>query len=115
MDQTRSWPLPFAESGQFLDLKADALPLTLLPVEAGQPPRVVADGPDAQRVQVSTELRGDELRVRVEQDGILTWFSRWDLRIVVYVPRDLRARVRSDAGAIDVRGLGRCDLELKTN
>jgi hypothetical protein len=114
MDQTRSWPLPLAEH-DLLDLKADALPLTLLPIEPGQSPRLVADGPDAQRVVVSTDRAGDELRVHVEQDGLWTWFSRWDLRVLVYLPRDLRARVRTDAGTIDVRGLGRCDLELKTN
>ena len=62
MDQTRSWPLPLTDN-DLLDLKADALPLTLLPVEPGQSPRLVADGPDAQRVVVATDRAGDELRV----------------------------------------------------
>ncbi len=113
----RTWPLPFGERPE-LDMEADVLPVTLQPVVTGEAPYLELVGHHVDRAEVEIARDGDAVRVRVRpRPGRWPFglFSGAALRVVAHLPPAVSARVRSDAGSIDARGLGPCLLDLRTD
>jgi hypothetical protein len=85
-------------------------------VVEGEQPRIEVTGYDAQEVEVEVRRDGDRVKVSISHEGRFRfpWGNR-NARITVYVPRELRAKVRTDAGSIEARDLGPCELSLATD
>lgn len=114
-ETTTTWPLPFSERPE-LDLKADFGAIWVEPVAAGEQPRLVATGSDPECLDVRVTTRGEVVAVRLRRiNGFrLPWGSR-DVHVTAFVPRDLRARLHTDAGRLDIRGLGPCSLAVSAD
>jgi hypothetical protein len=110
-----TYALPFAERAD-LGLDCDLGSLHLVPVADGEQPRIEITGYDADEVEVEVRQDGDRVKANISHEGRIPrpWFGR-DARITVHLPRELRATVRTDAGAIDARDLGPCELSLTTD
>jgi hypothetical protein len=110
-----TWPLPFGERAE-LELKSDLGSIHLEPVATGEEPRIEATGHDAGRITVNIRRDGDLVKVKIDQghSNRRMWGS-WDARITVYLPRDVRAAVHTDAGSVEARDLGPCELKLTSD
>jgi hypothetical protein len=107
--------LPFGEHAA-LELEADVGVVEVAPVAEGESPRVTVTGRDADHVDVRVERLGETVRVVVSQDAAFHhWFRTWDARVTVYVPRRIRAVVRTNVGSLAVHDLGPCTLDLSTD
>jgi hypothetical protein len=100
-----------------LELSAEMGAITLVPVEPGGAPRLVAEGKLAKKMRPEIRRDGDMLRVRVDWQGdlgLLRSFWGWGdkLRLTAYLPRGVRATVRADAGHLRARDLLDCELSL---
>src|SRR5207253_7227512 len=87
--------------------------LTLLPVESGQTPRLELSRESVKNVAVHIEKIGE--LVRVALDPQRNWLGSWESRAVLYVPRNVRAGLETNAGSITVRGLEGCELGIKAS
>jgi hypothetical protein len=131
-EQAFRWPLPLGEHPA-LELESDFAKITILPVPPGEEPRVELQD-RGHRHRPHVEVRGEAGVTRVTVGGMFrggdddAWTGRfwepsfWEKRrwkhhfhahLVVYVPRDVRARIRSAAAQVDVRGLSACDLKIE--
>ena len=110
----RTYPLPFGERAN-LDYRADWGSTTLLPVQAGEEPRLEVRGRDAGRVQVDVSRVGDAVRVQVSKSGGPRPFGRLDAEMTLFVPREIGGRAHADVGRVQARDLGPCDLRLGTD
>jgi hypothetical protein len=108
------WELPFDESA-VLEMQMEFGQLTLLPVEAGQRPRLELSRSSNEDLEVHVEKLEDVVRVAVEPRPAFKWFGGWECRLVAYVPRDVRAAVQTNAGSVSVRNLEGCELSIKAN
>lgn len=111
-----TWELPFGPI-PVLELSADMAAITLVPVEPGGAPRLVAEGKLAKKMRPEIQRDGDTLHVRVEWQGdldLLRSFWGWGgkLRLTAYLPHGVRATVRADAGRLRARDLDGCELSL---
>jgi hypothetical protein len=104
------WELPFDQPA-VLELQAEFGAVTLLPVEAGEPPRLELARHGADNAEVEIEKLGQVVRVSIGTAH--NWFGGWDSRAVLSVPTDLRASVQTNAGSVSVRGLEGCELGIK--
>jgi hypothetical protein len=98
-----------------LELQAEFGNLSLVPVEAGQTPRLELTRNTGDNVEVFVEKVGDVVRVRLDPRPAFNWFNGWDSRAMLHLPRDVRAAVQTNAGSITVRGLEGCELGIKAN
>jgi Putative adhesin len=114
MQNETTWELPFGEPAE-LELHSEWGNLTLLPVEPGQPARLELSRGSADKIEVHVDKHGETVRVALDPQGSLTWFGGWEARATVYVPRDVRAHVQTNAGAVSVRDLDGCELGVKAN
>ena len=111
----RSFELPFSQPAQ-LELHTDFGGLALLPVGPGESPRVELTHNAIDNVAVHIEKLGEVVRVALDPMHSLGWFAGgWDIRAVVYVPRDVRASIQTSAGSISVRDLDGCELGVKAS
>jgi hypothetical protein len=110
------WDLPF-EQPPVLELQADFGNLSLMPVEPGQTPRLELVHGSKANFDVQVEKVAEAVRVNFDPISSLNkWFGGgWDCRVVLYVPRDVRASVQTNAGSVTVRGLEGCELGIKAN
>jgi hypothetical protein len=110
------WNLPFDQPA-ILELQAEFGNLSLLPVEPGQNPRLELSRGSNDSVDVHVEKVGEVVRVGLDPVSPLNnWFGGgWDCRAVLYLPRDVRAAVQTNAGSVSVRGLESCELGIKAN
>jgi hypothetical protein len=108
------WNLPFSEPAQ-LELQTDWGHLAVVPVEPGQAPRLELSRGSLDRVAVHVEKQGDTVRVALDPQHAGNWFGNWECRATVYVPRDVRANVQTNAGSVSVRDLEGCELGVKAN
>ena len=114
-DDRRTWPLPFGERPE-LEFRSDFCAAEVVPVKAGEQPFVEVLGRGAGRLDVDVRRDGDV--VRVEVDRHRSWYGSFrqrEVRVVLHVPRGLRASMRTDAGSLHARDLGTCDLALQTD
>jgi len=114
MSPVHSSPLSFADAPQlelYAQLGADLL---LVPVAEGESPRLETSLPE-DGVEIARE--GDITRVTIKTVDQI--FGRWnfdvDVRLVLHVPPNLRARVRTEFGRIRAERLDEgCNLELSS-
>lgn len=108
------WELPFSQSA-VLELQTEYGNLALMPVEAGQMPRLELSRSSAE-VAVNVDKVGDVVRVALDPHGAgFNWFGSWECRAILYVPRDVRASLETHAGSVNVRNLDGCALGIKAN
>jgi hypothetical protein len=107
------WELPFGQPAA-LELQSEFGTLALLPVEIGQKPRLeLRNAPG--NIEVHVDKSGDVVRVALDPQPAFNWFGGWDCRATLYVPRDVRAALQTNAGSVSVRGLEGCELGIKAN
>jgi len=110
----QTWELPFDEPAR-LELHSEFGKLTLLPVDSGQRPRLELANRDVENIEVHVDKVGDVVRVTLDPYRGFNWFGGWECRATVYVPRDVRASIQTNAGSITVRNLEGCELGIKAN
>jgi hypothetical protein len=106
--------LPFAEI-PILELVTSASEIDVVPVEKGGTPRL--------------ETRHDsaELGIDLHQtDGVVVlrfgpaqagwrWFQKGHAGMTLFVPKNVRARIRNDMGSVRISELQGCDLDVSTS
>jgi hypothetical protein len=106
-----TWALPFGEAAE-LELKTEWGQLSLQPVEPGGTPRLELTRGSGRHIQVNIDKVGESVRVSLDPQA---WFGGWECRATVYVPRDVRASVHTNAGSVSVRDLVGCELAVKAS
>jgi hypothetical protein len=114
MDQGRTWELPFNDPAE-LELHTDFGSVWLVPVEPGGQSRLELHRNCVDRMAVEIDKHEDRVRVRLEPQPDFAWFRNWDCRATLYVPRNVRASLQTNAGSINVRDLVGCELGIKAN
>jgi hypothetical protein len=115
MHKDNVWELSFDEPA-VLELQAEFGALSLLPVETGQRPRLELSRGSTDKIDVQVDKVGGAVRVSLEPLSSFNLFGgSWDCRATLYVPRNVRAAVQTNAGSIIVRGLEGCELGIKAN
>jgi hypothetical protein len=108
------WELPFDQPA-VLELRTEFGSLTLLPVEPGQTPHLELSRGTADNVEVHIDKSDGVVRVELGRADTMGWFGNWECRATLYVPRDVRAALQTNAGSISVRSLEGCELGIKAN
>ena len=112
---TRTWPLSFGEPAR-LRFAADAGKVVVVPVRAGEEPRLELSGPDADRAAVDVDVEDDTVVVTVDcLNEYVVGLQESRVTMTLHVPPALHGVIETDVGSIDGRGLGRCDLTLRTD
>jgi hypothetical protein len=114
MQNGNVWELPFGQPAE-LELHTEFASLALLPVEPGQSPRLELSPGSTESIAVHVEKLGETVRVALDPHRSFNWFGGWECRAVLYVPRDVRAAIETNAGSISVRSLMGCELGIKAN
>ena len=114
MQNGNTWELPFGSPAE-LELHSEWGSVAILPVEPGQAPRLELSLGSTEKVAVAVEKVGDVVRVSLDPLRSFNWFGGWECRAAVYVPRDVRASVQTNAGSVSVRDLEGCQLGVKAN
>ena len=112
MQSGHVWELPFGETPA-LELRSEWGSLTLVPVEPGRRPRLELSPESMDNVAVHVEKLGEVVRVGL--DPHRNWFGGWQCRATVYVPKNVRADVETNAGSVSARGLEGCELGFKAD
>jgi hypothetical protein len=110
MHNNQVWELPFDETA-VLELESEWGSITLLPVEADQRPRLELSRGD--NVAVHLDKVGEVVRVALDPHS--NWFRGWECRATLFVPKDVRASVVTNAGSTSARALQGCELGIKAN
>jgi hypothetical protein len=110
------WELPFNEQA-VLELHTEYGTLSVLPVEPGHSPRLELSRSSSENVEVHVDKLGDVVRVALDPHSGFNWFypGGWECRATLYVPRDVRAALETNAGSVNVRNLDGCELGIKAN
>lgn len=112
---SRSWPLPLSVT-RSLRLNANFGMLVLQPLGRGEEARVEAIGRDVDRLDLKVREEGSTVYVDAEtRVGWEMWGGPWDLRLVLTLPIDVQADVRTRAGTVEVRGFAGCALHLTSD
>ncbi len=114
MHSGNTWELPFGQPPE-LELQTEWGTLALVPVEPGQTPRLELTHGSSEHITVHVEKVGDTVRVALDPQRSFNWFSGWECKATVYVPRDVHAHVQTNAGSVSVRDLEDCELGIKAN
>src|SRR5579864_308300 len=114
MQSGNVWELPF-EQPAVLELRSEYGTLALQALEPGQQPRLELLPGSADNVEVSVDKRDQVVRVGLDPLPGFRWFGAWECRAVLYVPKDVRAAIQTNAGSVSVRGLEGCELGIKAN
>jgi hypothetical protein len=108
------WELPF-DATAVLELQTEFGHLSVLPVEQGQPARIELSRGSAENIDVHVEKVGEVVRVGLEPRPAFNWFGSWECRALLYVPREVRAALQTNAGSVSVRNLEDCELGIKAS
>jgi len=109
------WELPFGLPAE-LELQTEWGNLSLVPVEPGQRPRLELSPGSADNIAVHVDKQGDAVRVSLDPQRSFKWLAGgWECRATLYVPRDVRAHLQTNAGSVSVRDLNGCELGIKVN
>jgi hypothetical protein len=114
MHNDTTWELPFDEPAK-LELRAEFGNLLLVPVENGGTPRLELTRNSVERINVHVDKHGDTVRVAFEPQRNFAWFGNWEAKATLYVPRDVRASVQTNAGSVTAEDLVNCELGIKAN
>lgn len=103
--------IPWGQRAE-LELHASAAAITLMPLREGEKPYLVAHGP----VEVDVRERGSVTRVELSMREGGFWSLLWRSmpQVELFVPDDVRARLKLDAGMVRAAGLKDCELEVAT-
>jgi hypothetical protein len=104
--------LPWGQRAE-LELHASAAAITLMPLPEGEKPFLVAHGPVDARVRERGHITRVELSIR--EGGFWSFLWRNMPHVEVFVPADVKARLKLDAGMVRVAGLKDCELEVATD
>jgi hypothetical protein len=107
-----SWALPFGTPAE-LELHSEFGNLTIVPVEPDQAPRLELTRGATDTIAVQVERVGERVRVALDPQRSFGWFGGWECRARIYVPRDVRAHVQTNAGSVHVEHLDGCELGIK--
>jgi len=114
MSERQTLELPFADP-PVLELATGFSELELLPVEDGGTPRVeTRRAPEDLGITAALEDGVTVLRLGLVE-APLRWLGPGHPTVRVYVPKQVRARVRNDMGTLSIRGLEGCDLDVTTS
>jgi hypothetical protein len=108
------WELPFDQPA-VLEMQTEFGNLALLPVEPGRRPRLELSRGSAEHIDVNIDKTDEVVRVALDPRFAFKWFGGWEARGVLYVPRDVRASIQTNAGSVSVRSLEGCELGIKAN
>src|ERR1700674_4906150 len=108
------WELPFGQPAE-LELQTDWGNLALVPVEPGQTPRLELSRESVDNIAVHVDKQGSAVGVSLDPQRSFKWFGGWECRATLYVPRDVRAHLQTNAGSVSVRDLEGCELGIKVN
>jgi hypothetical protein len=108
------WELPFGQPAE-LELQTEWGNLALVPVEPGQTPRLELSHNSTDNIAVHVEKQGDAVRVSLDPQRSFKWLGGWECRATLYVPRDVRAHLQTNAGSVSIRDLEGCELGVKVN
>jgi hypothetical protein len=108
------WELPFDQPA-VLELQTEFGNLSMVPVEPGQATRLELSRGSSENVDVHVDKQGEVVRVSLEPSQPYKWFGGWECRATLYVPRDVRAALQTNAGSVSVRNLEGCELGIKAN
>lgn len=102
--------LPWGQNAE-LEFTSTAVALTLVPLAEGEAPRAEAT-PD-----VPLEVKENGKLTRVTATPVFERFDFWRAmpRVWLHLPRDVRARVTTDAGTVWAEGFSGCALQLSTS
>jgi hypothetical protein len=102
--------LPWGQNAE-LEFTSPAVALTLVPLAEGESPRAEAT-PD-----VPLEVKESGKLTRVTATPVFERFGFWRSmpRVWLHLPRDVRARVTTDAGTVWAEGFSGCALQLSTS
>jgi hypothetical protein len=114
MHNSNTWELPFGQRAE-LELHTEWGTLALVPVEPGQTPHLELTQGSSEHIGVHVEKVGETVRVALDPQRSFNWFSGWECKATVYVPRDIRAHIQTNAGSVSVRDLEGCELGIKAN
>lgn len=99
-----------------LEVQAEFGHITLLPVRDGESPHVELPRGAQDSVVVQIDKFGDVVRVGFDPTRSFPWFGGgWDIRPLVFVPRDVRASIQTSAGGVSVHDLEGCELGIKAS
>ena len=108
------WELPFGAPAE-LELHTEYGSLTLVPVESTMAPRLELTRGSTAHIHVHVDKVGETVRVALDPHRSLNWFSGWECRATLYVPRDVHAHIQANAGSVSVEDLAGCELGIKSN
>jgi len=110
-------PLEFAERPA-LELRATAERIRVVPVEAGQSPRIEVENHRRDGAALKLEREGETLLITTDgARAIASWVfgSVPFAQLTLFVPENVRAKIRQDFGTLEVERLVGCDLELSAS
>jgi hypothetical protein len=110
-DTTARWELPLDEHPA-LEVTAEMAQIALVPTLVGEKAFVEVFNPDKVTVHVRTSP--GITHVHLEQDVGFFGFGRSKAHIVLHVPANVRASVRTEAGRLRAERLHGCQLVLET-
>jgi hypothetical protein len=113
MQNGNTWALPFGEPAE-LELQTEWGNLTLMPVGAGESPRLEISG-RSENIAVTVDKHGETVRVALDPQRSFNFFGGWECKATLYLPRNVRAHVQANAGSVTVNDLEGCELGVKAN
>lgn len=106
-------PLTFGELPE-LEINASALSLRIVPVEAGEAPRISLRGKGAEGAELRVETQGEAVKVSVQRGReLFGWTSH--LRLDAAVPAGVRLRVRLNAGRMRIVGVRDAEYDVRAD
>ena len=109
-DSLPSVPLPWGQNAE-LEFTSPAVALTLVPLAEGESPHAKA----SEDVQLEVKETGKLTRVVATPAPERFNFWRSMPRVWLYLPRDVHARVSTDAGALMAEGFSGCELQMTSS
>ncbi|RKG90486.1 hypothetical protein D7V88_11095 [Corallococcus terminator] len=111
-DGAQRHAIPWGQQAE-LELHATAAALVVSPLAEGEKPYLVTHGRVEARIREHGRVTKVELVPR--EAGFLSLFWRQGGHAELFVPANVHARLKLDAGAVRVSGLKDCALELSTD
>ena len=114
--QVGTWRLPFGHLAR-LDLDSDFAAITVLPLAAGEEPRLEISTEALEDTRVEVIARDGAVRVNIRRNpSLLFGFGLWGNggKVTLYVPAQMQGVLRTQAGTIDVLDMGPGRLDVKS-
>jgi hypothetical protein len=114
MAETKSLPLPFAET-PVLELQTTASDLELVPIERDGVPRIESRH-DPMELGIGVKVVDGVVQLRFgPAESGWRWLKQAHAGLTLYLPKNVRARIRNDMGSVRIQNLDGCDLDVSTS